>query len=153
MLGQKCSQQGSPTGSGGTPFWHVFANKNAKNFSKKSDLLSEKLEETNWFKIWFNFFYSFFWDYDLVLCEGFKSFPFFPKIWVIKAEEISLIKEEIEKIKKELKNLVGFFSKEFSSLPQEFLQELAQKYPSYVFFKNKEEIEDFIVKELRNFIE
>jgi len=65
--------------------------------------------------------FSIFWDKDLVLCEGFKSLDLFPKLWLVKDEE------EILKVKKEVKNLVGFVVKGS-------VEKWYEKFPKEKFF-------------------
>ena len=59
----------------------------------------------------YSIFSSMFWDQDLVLFEGFKSFEMIPKVWMLKGNEST---EEIQKVKKSLRNLEGVVAKKES---------------------------------------
>ena len=69
--------------------------------------LNPKLIGISSLKDWYVYFLSLFWSYDLVILEGFKSLDLVYKIWVVKEDN-----EDLKKIKKNLKNLIGFVVKE-----------------------------------------
>jgi len=65
--------------------------------------LNPKLIGISSLKDWYVYFLSLFWSYDLVILEGFKNLDLVHKIWVVKED-----KEDLKKIKEDLKNLIGF---------------------------------------------
>ncbi len=99
-------------------------------------------KKENWEKHWFNFFLSLFWDCELVICEGFKNFSLFPKIWLTQAENFEEIKKECEEIKKKVKNLVGFYVKAFLSDAEKVF--LIEHNPAYNFFFEREKLLEFV---------
>jgi len=69
--------------------------------------LNPKMIGISSLKDWYTHFLSFFWSYDLVILESFKNLDLVHKIWVVKED-----KEDLKKIKENLKNLIGFVVKE-----------------------------------------
>lgn len=89
------------------------------------------------FKDWHTFFLSLFWNFNLVILEGFKGFDMIHKLWVIKES-----KEDLKKIKAELKNLLGFVVKDEEKIWENL-------YPEEKFFSfNKIDILANFVEEL-----
>lgn len=91
------------------------------------------------FKDWYRYFLSVFWGYDLVLFEGFKNVDILPKLWVLKDKE-----EDLNLVKKELKNLLGFVVKED-------IEWWKNKFPEETFFSIEQEEE--LLSFLKDFIE
>ena len=98
-------------------------------------LQPEKLNLSS-YKDWYSYFLSLFWGYDLVLFEGFKQFDILPKIWVVRDE-----KENLQEIKKEVRNLLAFVVKNNKEI-------WIKNYPKEVFFNSeeKDKILNFVIE-------
>ncbi|MGB9761077.1 MAG: molybdopterin-guanine dinucleotide biosynthesis protein B [Caldimicrobium thiodismutans] len=83
-----------------------------------------------------SFLQNLFWDKDLILLEGFKSFPYLPKIWVLKD------KEDKEEIRKKYPGIELFIRAEDIGISLEFLlSKLKEKEKTVLLYVNGKEIQ------------